>query len=51
MNSHCQPSRPQPVTFSNNPEIGAPTMDEIGIASMKKLITRARYATGNHKVR
>src|ERR1700692_543499 len=37
MNSHCQPSSPKPVTFSKSPEIGAPTMDEIGIASMKKL--------------
>ena len=36
MNSHCQPSSPQPVTLSNSPEIGDPMMDEIGIASMNR---------------
>ena len=42
MNSHCQPSSPQPVTPSSIPEIGDPMMDEIGIASMNRLMTRAR---------
>ena len=41
MNSHCQPSSPQPVMFSNAPEIGAPMMDEKGMASMKNATTRA----------
>ncbi len=42
MNSHCQPSSPQPVRPSSIPEIGDPMMDDIGIASMNRLMTLAR---------
>jgi len=42
MNSHCQPSSPHPVTLSSIPEIGDPMIDEIGIASMNRLMTWAR---------
>ena len=51
MNSHCQPSSPQPVTPSSSPEIGDPMIDEIGMANMNRLMTRARYTAGNHSVR
>ena len=42
MNSHCQPCSPPPERFSSAPEIGAPTIEEKGIASMNSETTRAR---------
>jgi hypothetical protein len=42
MKSHCQPSSPAPERFNSAPEIGAPTIDENGMASMNTETTRAR---------
>ena len=45
------PGSPNQLTPSSNPEIGSPTMFEIGIAAMNPATALARSAGRNHSDR